>query len=213
MFQVWNDGKPENKLFVGYRDELAKMPTHKVTELPDASKFLMPYEFVKYDYPLPRDYGQTNSQYNRTAEPVKITLVGDDHEWRIAVANWLDSELFAEQPFGLELLIRKPRLQVGRSMRLHYARFLLPLPTDHAYHKWYSKNGEPVYDRRESPFFTAYYVGQGENKLFADEASVEVAFNAIPTSWRTDGRRAYTVPQDWLTNRIDENKHKYDLFA
>jgi hypothetical protein len=213
MFQVWNDENPENKLYVGYRSDLAKMPTHKVLALPDYGQVLMPYDFVKYDYPLPRNYGQTNSQYNRTAEPVKITLVGDDPEWRTAVANWTESELYFHQPFGLELLLRKPLLQVGRSMRLHYARFLLPLPTDHAYHRWYSKNGEPVYDKRESPFFLAYYVGQSENRLFVNEVDVECAYNANPASWHTSGRRAYTIPADWLSNRIDENKHKYDLFA
>jgi hypothetical protein len=211
MFQVWNES-PETKIYIPYRDALWKIPTHKLLAPPTYEQTLLPYHFVKYDYPLPRDYGQINAQYNRTAEPAKITLVGDDWEWRTAVANWLDSRLFMEQPFGLESLIRKPRLQVGRSMRLHYARFLLPLPESHYRYRWTNSN-EPIWDKRDSPFFTAYYIGQGESRLFADEVSVEVAYNAIPTSWNASGKRAFTIPEDWLSNRIDENASKYDLFA
>jgi hypothetical protein len=213
-FQVWNDGNPENEWSVPYRSKLAKLPTHKVLDVPSYEQLLMPYEFVKYEYPLPRDYGQINGHSQRTAEPVKIALVNNDYEWQTAVANWLESSLYLEQPFGLELLLRQPRLQRGRSLRLHYARFLLPLPAEHRYYKWYSReNGQPIFDRYESPFFTAFYVGSGENKMFISDIDVDVAYNAEPVSWNSGGKRAHTIPTDWLSNRIDENKHKYDLFA
>ena len=189
----------------GYRDDFFKLPTHKVTAVPDLGELLNINQFVVYGNPLPRDYGQINGQYTRTAEPLKLALVEEDWDWQIAVANWFDSELFMEQPWGLDQLIRRPRTRGNRNFRLHYARFLLPLE----YH--WSKT--PYYDRHLSPSFTAYYIGQGESRKFINEFIVDAAYRADPISWNAGGRRAYTIPQDWLTNRIDENKHKYDLFA
>jgi hypothetical protein len=174
--------------------------------VPSHSKILDLYDFVVYRNPKPRDYGQINGHSQRTAEPLKLALVDDDHEWRIAVAHWLESELFVEQPFGLEQLIRRPRTKGTRNYRLHYARFILPYTS-----AW--GNREPYYDKRFSPSFTAYYIGTGEDRLFINECFIESAYNAEPISWNSSGRRAYTIPADWLSNRIDENKHKYDLFA
>jgi hypothetical protein len=189
----------------GYYDDFYKIPTHKVIAVPDDSKLLGIHQFVVYGNPLPRDYGQINGQYTRTAEPLKLAFVENDWDWQTAVANWFESDLFVHQPWGLQELIRKPRTRGNRNFRLHYARFLLPLTSS-----WRS---QPYYDKRMSPSFTAYYIGQGEDRRFINEFIVDAAFRADPISWNAGGRRAYTIPQDWLTNRIDENASKYDLFA
>jgi hypothetical protein len=188
-----------------YYDDFFKIPTHKALAMPDESQQLGVHSFVVYGFPKERDYGQINGQYNRTSEPLKLALVYDDWDWQMAVANWFESELFDEQPFGLEHLIRRPRTRGNRNYRLHYARFLLPLTST-----WRS---EPYYDKRLSPSFTAYYIGTGQERLYINEFILDAAYRADPISWNASGKRAYTIPQDWLSNRIDENRHKYDLFA
>lgn len=190
--------------------DIAKMPTHRVLELPTNQQILGLSDFIKYDYPLPRDYGQINSQYQRTAEPIKISLVSpDDYEWRVAVENWFDSNLFLEQPFGLERFLREPKL-ASKRFRLHYARFLLPLPETHYRYRY--EQQDSLWSKYDSPFFFAYTIGDKERQKFINENFVEVAYNYEPTSWNRD-RRGITIPDDWLSNRIDENAHKYDLFA
>lgn len=188
-----------------YYDDFYKLPTHKVLAMPDDSKTLGVHQFVVYGFPKERDYGQINGQYNRTSEPLKLALVDNDWDWQLAVANWFESNLFIEQPWGLDELIRRPRTRGNRNFRLHYARFLLPIES-----KWRS---EPYFDKRMSPSFTAYYIGNGQDRLFINEFILDAAYRADPVSWNASGRRAYTIPQDWLSNRIDENKQKYDLFA
>lgn len=183
----------------GYYDDFWKIPTHKIQEVPTYNRILDLYDFVIYRNPKPRDYGQIDGHSQRTAEPLKLALV-DDYEWKTAVANWTESKLFMEQPFGLEQLIRRPRTKGTRNFRLHYARFLLPIV-------------DGYYDKKYSPSFTAYYVGQGKDRLFINECLIDSAYNAEPISWNASGRRAYTIPTDWLSNRIDENKDKYTLFA
>jgi hypothetical protein len=182
-------------------DSVDSIPTHRVLETPADNKILMPSQFVKYDYPKPRDYGQIGG-YSKTAEPLKIALVDNDYEWRVAVENWIDSDLFIRQPFGLEELIRRPRAERGR-YRLHYARFVLPSD---------NYRGVPSWSKYWSDYFFAYYFNKDGERLFIHETAVEVAFNDAPISWHIQNR-GYTIPQDWLTNRIDENRHKYDLFA
>lgn len=189
---------------IRYNDDFWKLPTHRVAAMPTEDKTLCISQFVVYRNPLPRDYGQINAQYQRTAEPLKISLVDEnDHDWRIAVVNWTMSDLFIQQPFGLNEHIRRP-LTSRSHYRLHYARFLLPIEKS-----W----REPYYDRRWSECFTAYYIGSGEDRLFISEPAIDAAYNAEPTSWNKYGHRAFTIPEDWLSNRIDENRHKYDLFA
>lgn len=204
LLTMWNK---ENTRQFGYYDEFWKIPTHKIAALPTYNQFLEIYDFVVYASPKPRDYGQINSHSQRTAEPIKLALVGNDYEWRTAVANWLESDLFIEQPFGLQHLIRRPRTIGNRNFRLHYARFILPYP----YPEW--SNSEPFYSKRYSPSFTAYYIGTGADRLFINEAYVDAAYRADPSSWNAEGRRAYTIPEDWLSNRINENKDKYALFS
>ena len=196
---IWN--REQTRSF-GYNDDFWKMPTHRVEAMPDYSKILGVHEFVIYGNPLARDYGKINGHSNKTAEPLKLSLVGNDPEWQVAVANWFESELFDEQPYGLNELIRRPRTAGHRHYRIHYARFLLPM--ENSYARW---------DKRWSPSFTAYYIGTGEDRLFFSEFIIDAAYNAEPTSWNQYGDRAYTIPQDWITNRIDENKDKYTLFA
>ena len=188
-----------------YYDDFFKIPTHKALAMPDESQQLGVHQFVVYGFPKERDYGQINGQYNRTSEPLKLALVHNDWDWQTAVANWFESDLFMEQPWGLDQLIRRPRTMGNRNYRLHYARFLLPLTSS-----WRS---EPYYDRRYSPSFTAYYIGNGQERLYINEFILDAAYRADPISWNASGKRAYTIPQDWLSNRIDENRHKYDLFA
>lgn len=199
---IWNR---EDIRAIPYSDDFFTLPTHKVLELPDRNKTLGIQDFVVYGNPLPRDYGQIRGQYNRTAEPLKLALVENDYEWQVAVANWFDSELFVEQPYGLEQLIRRPNTAGKRNFRLHYARFLLPAGLG-----W---KDQPYYDRYSSPCFTAYYFGTGESRVFINEFLIDAAYNADPISWNSKGRRAYTIPADWLSNRIDENAEKYNLFA
>jgi len=188
-----------------YYDDFFKIPTHKALAMPDESQQLSVHQFVVYGFPKERDYGQINGQYNRTSEPLKLALVDNDWDWQMAVANWFESELFDEQPFGLDQLIRRPRTRGNRNYRIHYARFLLPLTS--------SWRNEPYYDKRMSPSFTAYYIGTGQERLYINEFILDAAYRADPMSWNASGRRAYTIPQDWLSNRINENRHKYDLFA
>jgi hypothetical protein len=203
MYELTTWNREQTREF-GYYDEFWKIPTHKVEFMPNYNQILGVHEFVIYGNPLARDYGKINGHSNKTAEPLKLALVGNDHEWKVAVANWFDSELFEEQPYGLNELIRRPRTMGHRNYRLHYARFLLPAEESYSYARW---------DKRWSPSFTAYYIGTGADRLFVSEFIIDAAYNAEPTSWNRYGDRAYTIPADWLTNRIDENKDKYTLFA
>jgi hypothetical protein len=200
--QVWDR---EMTRSFPYYDDFFKIPTHKALAMPDESQQLSVHQFIVYGFPKERDYGQINGQYNRTSEPLKLALVDNDWDWQMAVANWFESELFDEQPFGLDQLIRRPRTRGNRNYRIHYARFLLPLTS--------SWRNEPYYDKRMSPSFTAYYIGTGQERLYINEFILDAAYRADPMSWNASGRRAYTIPQDWLSNRINENRHKYDLFA
>jgi hypothetical protein len=190
---------------IPYRDKFFDLPTHKITAVPDEAKILQLHNFVVYGNPLPRDYGQINGHSQRTSEPLKLALVTKDYDWITAIANYADSDLFFQQPFGLEELIRRPRTEGKRNFRVHYARFLLPIVTNY--------RNEHYYDKYHSPCFTAYYIGTGADRRFISEFILDAAYRADPVSWNSGGKRAHTIPTDWLSNRIDENREKYTLFA
>jgi len=191
-----------------YYGELNSMPTHKIqSEQEIWSSLLSPSEFVVYGYPKPRDYGQMNSHYQRTAEPLKIGLVAqDDYDWQIAVENYYQSGLFGQ--YSLNAEIRQPRLSAGK-YRLHYARFLLPEESYHSRRDYWSKEF--------SPFITCYYIerpdGTGKKvRQYIDHLALDNAFQLEPNGWNRSGRRAYTIPADWLSNRIAD-LDRYAKFA
>lgn len=191
-----------------YYEELNSMPTHKIQSEKEVwSSLLSPSEFVVYGYPKPRDYGQMNSHYQRTAEPLKIGLVAqDDYDWQIAVENYYQSELFGQHSLNAE--IRQPRLSAGK-YRLHYARLLLPEESYHSRRDYWSKE--------YSPFITCYYIerpdGTGKRvRHYIDHLALDNAFTLEPNGWNRSGRRSHTIPADWLSNRIAD-LDRYALFA
>jgi hypothetical protein len=190
-----------------YYEELKSMPTHKIqSEQEFWSSLLSPSQFVVYYYPKPRDYGQINSNYQRTAEPIKIGLVAqDDYDWQIAVENYYQSSLFGQ--YFLNDEIREPRLSAGK-YRIHHARLLLPVDS----------YGGAWHDREHSPFITCYYIerpdGTGKRvRQYIDYLSLDNAFVLEPYAWNKSGKRSPTIPTDWLTKRIATDLDGYAKFA
>ena len=187
-----------------YYEELKSMPTHKIENEQELwSNALSLSQFVVYCYPKPRDYGQTNSHYQRTAEPLKIGIVAhDDFDWQIAIENYYQSAVFGE--YDLNKMIREPKLSAGK-YRLHYARFLMPAET-YGRDVWYSKD--------YSPFITCYYIerpdGTGKRvRQYIDHLSLDNAFTLEPYGWHRSGTRSHTIPEDWLSNRVAYEKDTY----
>ncbi len=186
-----------------YWEELNAMPTHKIENEQEVwSSLLSPSEFVAYGYPKPRDYGQMNSQYQRTAEPMKIGMVArDDYEWRLAVENYYLSDVFGE--YSLNAEIREPRLSAGK-YRLRYARLLLP----------YITRTKPYWSKDYSPFIACYYIERPDEtgkkvRQYIDHTALDNAFYLEPNGWNKSGKRSHTIPADWLSNRIAD----FDRFA
>jgi hypothetical protein len=197
---------PKEYRRTSYWAELNAMPTHKIQSENEVwSSLLSLSEFVLYGFPKPRDYGQMNSQYQRSAEPAKIAMVAnDDYDWKIAVENYYLSNVFGQYDLNSE--IRRPELSAGK-YRLHYARLLLPVET-YGSQDWWSKD--------HSPFITCYYIerpdGTGKRvRHYIDHLALDNAFYLEPNGWNRSGKRAYTIPADWLSNRIAEMP--FTLFA
>jgi len=172
-------------------DQDLKVPTHRVHSVEEVTKNQLTLDqFVVYGYPLPRDYGQISSTYNRTAEPFKISLVGDDWEWRTAVSNYVESWDF-ELGLPLHYFIRAPKLAPKR-YRLHFARFVLPTRWGGYFSAYYSS------------FFYGYYIMKEGVRYYIDACEFDGAFYHEPKSWNRAGERALTIPEDWASNRFSD---------
>lgn len=205
MYLVEN---PKDYKRTPYWEKLKAMPTHKIqSESEIWSNLLSISQFVIYGYPKPRDYGQINSQYQRTAEPLKISMVAnDDYDWQIAVENYYLSNVFGEYDLNSE--IRQPRVSAGK-YRLRHARLLLPIETYTGIQGWWSKDF--------SNFVSCYYIERPDDtgkrvRQYIDHLSLDNAFILEPNGWNKSGERSHTIPEDWLSGRIAD-PDRYTLFA
>ena len=180
--------------------QLIKQPTHKINSEDEVwNNSLSLSQFVVYGYPKPRDYGQVNSTHQRTSEPMKLGLVSpEDYEWQIAVENYYQSNLFGQYILNNE--IREPKLAKSK-YRLHYARLLLPFKPFH----WSSRD---YWSKEGSPFIPCYYIERLDEtgkrvRHYIDHLAVDNAFVLEPTGWNKSGRRSHTIPEDWLSGRLD----------
>ena len=183
------------------RSEIMAIPAKRLDSLDEIYANEMSLsEFVVYDFPKPRNYGQAYSYYERYAEPQKIRLVSpSDFDWRIAVENYFLSDAFVYEPYISNRVIREPRLS-QRTLRVKSARLLLPS----------TGSVLPTHSTAYSDFVFSYFVEMPDETLgktirrHIDPLILDGAYHREPISWDRTGKRSHTIPADWLSNRIAE---------
>jgi hypothetical protein len=190
------------------RSEIMSIPSKRLNNLDEIyANELSLSEFVVYEFPKPRNYGQAYSYYERYTEPQKIRLVSpNDFDWRIAVENYFLSDAFVYEPYISNSVIREPLLS-QRTLRVKSARLLLP-----------SKGSVlPTHSTAYSDFVFCYFIDLPDEKSgktirrYIDPLILDGAYHREPISWHST-KRSHTIPTDWLSNRIAD-LDRYAKFA